>query len=83
MRYPSSDTQIAVDRLKPPAVGRIEYWDSALPGFGLRVSAPRPGQHEALKVWQVMYRVRGRLVRERLGTLATTDKVERARGGAR
>ena len=33
-------TQAAVERLKPPASGRVEYWDSQLPGFGLRVSAP-------------------------------------------
>ena len=31
-------TQAAVERLKPPASGRIEVWDSQLPGFGLRIS---------------------------------------------
>src|SRR5438067_6400384 len=36
-------TQKAVDALKPPADGRVEYWDTHLPGFGLRVAAPRPG----------------------------------------
>jgi integrase len=31
-------TQRAVETLKPPATGRVEYWDSHLPGFGLRVA---------------------------------------------
>src|SRR5580704_6190110 len=78
-------TQTAVDRLRPPAQGRVEYWDSTLPGFGLRVSAPRPG-HESeggRKVWQVMYRVNGRLVRETLGTLSALAKVDNARDLAR
>jgi integrase len=75
-------TQIAVDRLKPPATGRVEYWDNQLPGFGLRVAAPRPGQ-EGRKTWQVMYRIKGKLKRETLGTLSTIPKVETARDLAR
>ncbi len=31
-------TAASVKRLRPPAKGRIEHWDSLLPGFGLRVS---------------------------------------------
>src|SRR6266568_3461060 len=62
-------TQLAVDKLKPPASGRVEYWDAILPAFGLRVAAARSGQ-EPRKTWQVMYRVRGKKVRETLGTLA-------------
>ena len=75
-------TQAAVDRLKPPASGRVEVWDLTLPAFGLRVAAPRPGG-EARKTWQVMYRVNGKLVRETLGTLAAIPKVESARDLAR
>ena len=32
-------TAAAVERVKPPASGRTEYWDALLPGFGLRVTA--------------------------------------------
>lgn len=70
-------TQAAVERLNPPAAGRVEYWDSVLPGFGLRVSA------EGRKTWQVLYRAQGRSVRETLGTLAVVPKVEDARVLAR
>jgi hypothetical protein len=75
-------TQAAVDRLKPPAEGRVEYWDSQCPGFGLRISAPARGR-EGRKVWQVLYRVRGKLVRETIGTLATFPNVVDARQRAR
>src|SRR5437763_15082570 len=71
-------TQLAVDRLKPPTgKAREEYWDTQLPGFGLRITA------EGRKVWQAMYRVRGRLKRETLGSLAVIPKVDEARGLAR
>jgi Arm DNA-binding domain len=32
-------TELAVARVKPPAEGRREIWDAALPGFGLRITA--------------------------------------------
>jgi integrase len=70
-------TQPAVERLKPPRSGRVEYWDSQLPGFGLRISAT------GRKSWVVMYRVGGKLVRETLGSLAVTPKVSDARELAR
>lgn len=72
-------TQTAVDRLKPPSdMARIEYWDSQLPGFGLRITS------EGRKVWQTMYRVAGgRQRRETLGTLATMPRVDDARNAAR
>ena len=75
-------TQVAVDRLKPPATGRVEYWDSQLPGFGLRIAAPRAG-HDGRKTWQAMYRVSGKLVRETLGTVAAVPRVDDARDLAR
>jgi integrase len=75
-------TQPAVDRLKPPASGRMEYWDNQCPGFGLRVSAPSRGG-DGRKTWQVMYRVDGKLVRETIGTLATFPNVAEARNLAR
>lgn len=75
-------TQVAVERARPPEQGRVEIWDTTLPGFGLRIAAPRQGQ-EARKSWQVMYRVKGRLVRETIGTTATIPDVGDARDLAR
>jgi Arm DNA-binding domain/Phage integrase central domain len=57
--------------------GRIEAWDSQLPGFGLRISA------SGRKTWRVLYRVKGRMVREALGTLAQIPNVGTARELAR
>ncbi|HVC51525.1 MAG TPA: Arm DNA-binding domain-containing protein, partial [Stellaceae bacterium] len=70
-------TQLAVDRLKPPGSGRVEYWDSQLPGFGLRVS------ETGRKTWIALYRVSGKLVRETIGTAALIPKVDEARERAR
>ena len=72
-------TQLAVDRLKPPSRGRLEYWDAQLPGFGLRISAPRSGSKDGRRTWQAMYRVNGKLVRETLGAVAVIPKVDDAR----
>jgi integrase len=55
-------TARTVENAKPPAKGRIEYWDAALPGFGLRVT------DKGAKSWTVLYRVHGRLRRATLGT---------------
>jgi hypothetical protein len=70
-------TQRAVETLKAPATGRIEFFDRVLPGFGLRVAAG------GRKTWFVMYRVGGKKVRETIGTLAVVSKVEKARDLAR
>ena len=70
-------TQRAVDVLKAPASGRLEYFDRVLPGFGLRIAA------SGRKTWFVMYRVGGKKVRETLGTLPLIPKVEKARDLAR
>jgi integrase len=70
-------TQPAVERLKPPARGRIEYWDSQLPGFGIRIS------ESGRKTWVAPYRVSGKLVRETLGTVAIFPNVAEARSLAR
>jgi integrase len=74
-------TQPAVERLKAPSTGRVEYWDKICPGLGLRVSA------SGRKTWVVMYRaVRGgrrQLVRETIGTTATLPEVAKARDRAR
>src|SRR5580704_5355327 len=54
-------TARTVENTKPPAHGRIEYWDAALPGFGLRVT------EKGAKSWTVLYRVHGRVRRSTLG----------------
>src|SRR5271155_679173 len=76
-------TQLAIDKLKPPAAGRVTYWDKVLPGFGLRVSAPRPGSREGRKTWIAMYRADGKAVMETIGTLPQMPKVDKAREAAR
>ena len=52
-------TQAAVEAVKPPDQGRAIYWDSLLPGFGLRVSAPRACSGYVHKVYLAVYRVSG------------------------
>lgn len=54
-------TDLSVDRLKPPAAGRLEVFDTVLPGFGVRVSAT------GRRTWFVMYRHNGKLIRQSLG----------------
>jgi integrase len=75
--------QGAIAKLQPPAEGRVEYWDSLLPGFGIRIAAALQPGRDPLKTWQVMYRVNGRQVREKLGTIRSVPKVEQARDLAR
>jgi integrase len=70
-------TQPAVEKLKPPQTGRVEYFDKQLPAFALRITAT------GHKSWIVMYRVEGKLVRETLGTVALIPKVDKARQLAR
>lgn len=54
-------TDAAVQRLKPPAAGRVEYWDAALPGFGLRVT------ENGVRTWVMMYRMGSRARRLTIG----------------
>jgi integrase len=69
-------TAKAVQNAKAPARGRIEYWDAALPGFGLRVT------EKGAKSWTVLYRLNGQHRRATLGsypTLSLADARDRAR----
>jgi integrase len=54
-------TVAAVERLKPPEAGQIEYFDTHLPAFGLRIS------YSGTKAWFVTTRVDGKLTRITLG----------------
>src|SRR3954467_9684102 len=69
-------TALAVDRIKPPEAGQIEYFDTHLPAFGLRVS------YSGTKAWIVMTRVHGKLTRITLGrhpAMSLTEAREKAR----
>src|SRR3954454_3559397 len=70
-------TQLAVDKLAPPATRRTVYWDRHLPGFGVRVTA------NGAKSWVAMYRVNGKAVMETIGTVARIPRVDDARQVAR
>ena len=73
-------TKLFVDSVKPPHQGQIDYWDTHVSGFGLRVSAG--GQ----KSWVTIYRHNGRLRRMTLGaypTLSLADARQLARAALR
>jgi integrase len=55
----------------------VEYFDRALPGFGLRIA------DGGRKTWFVMYRVSGKKVRETIATLSAIPSVATARDKAR
>ncbi len=54
-------TDLFVERVKPPARGRAEYFDAAFPGLALRVT------ENGAKSWSVFYRLSDRLRRFTLG----------------
>jgi integrase len=54
-------TALAVDRLRTPSKGQVEYFDTHLPAFGIRAS------YSGTKAWIVMTRVHGKLIRVTLG----------------
>lgn len=58
-------TVIGVERIRPPARGRVEHWDASLPGFGLRVT------ENGRKSWVLMARLRGELLRYTIGVYPT------------
>jgi integrase len=69
-------TALTVANARVPAKGRVELWDAALPGFGLRIT------QKGAKSWTVLYRFRGRLRRLTLGrypAMLLIDARDRAR----
>ncbi len=51
-----------LESLKPPAAGRVDYWDKGFPGFGLRIS------ESGSRTWVLMYRTKdGRQRRLKIG----------------
>ncbi len=70
-------TQLAVDRIGKPVAGRIEYFDTVLPSFGMRISST------GARSWVLFYRVHGVQRRFTIGTLAQLPKVDDARQRAR
>lgn len=82
MRKRLKFTQAVVDKLKPPARGRDEYGDTALPGLELRISAPLPGR-EAYAVWRVRCRIDGKPVAITIGSRARHPELGAVRKLAR
>jgi integrase len=68
-------TDRAVDKLETPVDKHITYWDTRLPGFGVRVSP------KGRKTWIAQYRIAGDSVAktETIGTTALLSKVADAR----
>lgn len=55
-------TTLFMDRITPPESGRVEYFDTTFPAFGVRVSS------KGRKSWIVFYRFGGKQARLTLGT---------------
>lgn len=65
-----------VENIKPEKGKRLQFWDTTLPGFGLRVT------EKGKKSWVVMYRSRGRQRRMTIGRYPAFSLAE-ARDAAR
>lgn len=60
-------TSASVARLSPPTEGRVDYFDTVVPAFGLRIS------HTGARKFFVMTRVHGQLSRLTIGPAKITD----------
>lgn len=60
-------TALAVARLAPPKTGQVDYFDTALPAFGVRVSLA------GTRTYFVMTRVHGKLARLTIGRAKVND----------
>jgi integrase len=70
-------TDLFAERVKPPARGRIEYFDAAFGSLALRVTS---GGH---KSWSLFYRTGGRLRRYTLGVFPALKPADARRGASR
>src|SRR4029077_19696517 len=68
-------TDLFVERAKPPARGRVEYFDAAFPGLALRIT------ENGGKSWCAFYRFSGRLRRVAVGRLSVNQASAGAEGG--
>ncbi len=69
-------TAAGVQKLRLPEKGQVDWFDTMLPGFGVRTS------YNGSKAWFVMVRAKGKLVRSTLGrfpAMALAEARERAR----
>ena len=69
-------TDLFVERTKPPACGRIEYFDAAFPGLALRIT------ENGVKSWSAYYRFNGRHRRFTIGRYPAIKPVEARREAA-
>jgi len=72
-------TEETIKRLKPPRLGRVDYYERTTPGLCLRVS------HTGRKSWTLLYWVNGKQKRMSLGrypALGLADVREKARLGS-
>src|SRR5437667_268670 len=69
-------TDLFVERAKPPARGRIEYFDAAFPGLALRITA------KGAKSWCTFYRFNGRLRRFTIGAYPAIKPAQARREAA-
>lgn len=70
-------TDLFAERVKPPARGRIEYFDAAFGGLALRVT------DKGHKSWSLHYRVGGRLRRLTIGSYPAIKPAEARREASR
>lgn len=75
-------TKTFVEKVKPPANGYAMWWDDAVRGYGLRVSAAQPGTAPK-KVFMVIGRVGGKSIQFSIGTFGTYtgDRTKTPRAG--
>jgi integrase len=63
-------SDLALRRIKPPAIGQVDIFDKGYPGFALRVS------YGGGMSWVYFYRIGGRLRRKSLGTYPAVSLAE-------
>src|SRR5690349_6651788 len=59
-------TDLSVRRMRPPNAGRLEVWDAALPGFGVRIT------ENGKRSWVLCTRLSGHPIALTLGTWPAT-----------